>query len=136
MGVFRRRPRPIFPPDMIRWLDRFGRYSLDPVHADSDQLKQEEMLPYCYDHATADPDRFLTELQAVVAHDEGGFATYGAARLVFEMFGGRMLKMPAALPLVDAGIDFQLARGETPAMLSGYELERFGQIRHRYRPRD
>jgi hypothetical protein len=137
MGIFRRGPRPIFPPGMSRWLDQFGRYSADPSHRGREELKEEEMLPYCYERATADPDRFLAELEALVANDEGGFATYGAARLAFEMFGGsEMLTMPAALPLLDAGIDFQLARGKAPAMLRGYEFERFSQIRHRYRPRD
>jgi hypothetical protein len=64
----------------------------------------------------------------VVRGDQGGFATFGAASLTWELFGDKALRLPAALPLIDAGIQFKLARGLPPAMtLTGHELQRFSQ---------
>ncbi|GAA4256182.1 hypothetical protein GCM10022255_068020 [Dactylosporangium darangshiense] len=57
----------------------------------------------------------------------GGFATYGATRLVWEMYSDRALDMPAAWPLIDAGISFKSARGLPMESLSGYELQRLGR---------
>jgi hypothetical protein len=132
MGIFRRSPRSLFPADMVRWLDRFGRYTLDPASADMDSSRMAELMPLFLEYAQGDRERFLAELRDVVAGDEGGFATYGAARLVFDMFDAEMLTIPSALPLVDGGIRFLLARGVEPAMMNYYEMERFAQIRDQF----
>jgi hypothetical protein len=82
-----------------------------------------------YEDSQADREGFLTDLLAAIAHDQGGFATFGAARLVWELYGGDCLRIPAALPLVDAGIEFKRLRGLPTAMLTGYEMERLHQLR-------
>jgi hypothetical protein len=43
------------------------------------------------------------------------------------MYGGDCLRIPAALPLIDAGIDFKFARGLSGFHLTGYERQRLGQ---------
>ncbi len=53
----------------------------------------------------------------------------GAARLVWEMYSEDCLAIAAAVSLVDAGIEFKLSRGLPPAMLTGYEMQRFLELR-------
>ncbi|MFD0580717.1 hypothetical protein [Dactylosporangium darangshiense] len=43
------------------------------------------------------------------------------------MYSDRALDMPAAWPLIDAGISFKSARGLPMESLSGYELQRLGR---------
>lgn len=128
MRLFRGESRPRFPADMLRWLELFGRYSFDPIHSGVD-ASVNDRLGSLYEYATGDREGFLTELRSIVAADQGGFATYGAARLVWEMFSADVLRIPAALPLVDAGIRFKLARGLPTALLTGYEMDRLFEIR-------
>jgi hypothetical protein len=116
---------------MPQRLEQFGRYQLDPqgsgVTAD---VFTSCVVPFV-DYLQADDaeqESFLRGLFAVVTGDQGGFATYGAASLTWELLGDKALRLPAALPLIDAGIQFKLARGLPPAMiLTGYELQRFSQ---------
>ncbi|HZN74174.1 MAG TPA: hypothetical protein VFC00_21100 [Micromonosporaceae bacterium] len=114
---------------MLRWLEIFGRYSLDMQHSGIDGGDMWERLGPLHEYATSDRAGFLAELQAVVAGDQGGFATFGAARLVWEMYSGDSLHIPAALPLIDAGIEFKCSRGLPTMMLTGYEMQRLAQIR-------
>jgi hypothetical protein len=110
----------------MKWrMEQFGRYEFDPQGSGINDIDiwSQYMGPF-YEYATADPDGFLTELRAVVADDRGGFATFGAARLVWEMFSDRCLQIPGALPLVDAGIDFKIARGLDGLRMTGYEQQR------------
>lgn len=122
-----------FPSDMRQRLELFGRYELDPMGCGlSGDVSTDCIIPLV-DYIEADPaeqDGMLRDLHTVVAGDQGGFATYGAARLAWELFGDKALEMPVALPLIDAGIAFKLARGLPPAyILTGYELRRFSQWR-------
>lgn len=114
---------------MPQWLDRFGRFSLDPHGSGIDTDEIMDRLGSLYKCATNDPDGFIGELSILVQQDRGGFATYGAARLMWEMYGREALRMPAALPLIDAGIEFKISRGLPAAMLTGFEMERFHQLR-------
>ncbi|MDG4772208.1 hypothetical protein [Solwaraspora sp. WMMD792] len=107
----------------------FGRYSLDAQHSGIDGGDLWRRVGGLYGHATGDREGFLAGLQAVVADDRGGFATFGAARLVWEMYGSDALRIPLALPLIDAGIEFKRSRGLSSAMLTGFEMERIAQIR-------
>jgi len=124
------RPTPSrFPVDMQQRLERFGRYQLDPIGSGiTSDVFTTCVVPFVdYVNAgEAEQEDFLRELHAVVAADPGGFASYGAASLTWELFGENALRLPAALPLIDGGIEFKLARGLPPAtILTGYELRRF-----------
>jgi hypothetical protein len=121
----------LFPSDMRQRLELFGRYQLDPMRSGiRGDVFTTCVVPYV-DYIKADEaeqEAFLRDLRTVVAADRGGFATYGAASLAWELFGDKVLRLPAALPLIDAGIEFKLARGLPPAqILTGYELRRFSQ---------
>jgi|KBSSwiStaDraftv2_1062776.scaffolds.fasta_scaffold651322_2 hypothetical protein len=129
MGLFSRAPRSRFPADMVRWLEIFGRHSLDPQRSGIDGGDLWSRLAPLHEYCGSDREGFLAELAAVVAGDRGGFATFGAARVVWEMFSGEALNIPAALPLIDAGIEFKLARGLPDLMLTGYESQRIAQLR-------
>jgi len=113
---------------MLRWLEVFGRYSFDVHHSGIDADDMWTRLGPLFEQANCDREGFLAELREVVAGDEGGFATFGAARVVWEVFGGDCLTIPAALPLIDAGIEFKLSRGLPGMRFTGYEKERLDQI--------
>jgi hypothetical protein len=124
------RPTTRFPADMPQRLERFGRFSLDPRSSgiDAGTIWSQCVGPFAAG-AKADPDGFLAGLQAAVADRRGGFATFGAARLVWEMYGADALTTPATWPLIDAGIDFIAERGLPTASLTGYEMQRLTQRR-------
>jgi len=109
-------------------LELLGRHGLDPFTSgiDSGEIWPDSIAPFLQD-AHADPDGFLSDLHALVAADHGGFATFGASRLVWELYGGEALDNPAAWPLIDAGINFKRARGLPTANLTGYEMQRLTQ---------
>jgi hypothetical protein len=96
---------------MPQRLELLGRYSLDPFTSGGIDASEigDCVAPFLQD-ALADPDGFLTNLHTLIAADRGGFATFGAARLVWELYGDQALRTPAAWPLIDAGIDFKRAR--------------------------
>lgn len=130
MGLFKQRRQPYFPATMLGELERFGRFSLDPFTSGVDGSKIWDCVIPNFDEYRADPEVFIRELEAVVAHDGGGFATFGAARLIWEMFSGDCLTIPAALPLIDAGIEFKAARGRTRMSdMTGYEQQRISDRR-------
>jgi hypothetical protein len=116
---------------MRQRLELFGRYQLDPMGSGiTSDVFTTCVVPFVdyIDAGEAEQEDFLRDLHDVAAADRGGFATYGAASLTWELFGDRALRLPAAWPLIDAGIEFKLARGLPPAaVLTGYELQRFGQ---------
>lgn len=128
MAMFRRTPRSPFPVDMLRWLEIFGRYSFDRQRSGIDGSDMWSRLGPLHEYATNDREGFLTGLRAVVAEDRGGFATFGAACVVWELCGGDALRIPTALPLIDAGIEFKRSRGLPTMMLTGYEMQRLAQI--------
>jgi hypothetical protein len=114
---------------MFRWLETFGRYSLDVHGSGIDGDAVFGRMGPLYEHATRDRAGFLAALRDVVADDRGGFATYGAARLVWEMYSDEALRVPEALALIDAGIEFKTSRGLPTFALTGYEWERLRQLR-------
>ncbi|GAA4263580.1 hypothetical protein [Dactylosporangium darangshiense] len=128
MRLFRGTRRPRFPADIASWLENFGRYTLDIHHSGVDGMAVVTRFDALRDYATTDPDGFLVELRTVVAGDDGGFATFGAACLVWQMLDD-CLEMPAALPLIDAGLDFKLERGLPPGMFNANEMLRLAQRR-------
>jgi hypothetical protein len=112
---------------MLQRLELFGRFEFDHFHSgiDSSDIYQDCVVPFL-DASKEDQDGFLVDLRALVADDHGGFATFGAARLVWELYVD-VLKIPAALPLIDAAIEFKRARGLPSASLTGYEVDRLFQ---------
>jgi hypothetical protein len=113
---------------MVQQLDRFGRFQFDWFTSgiDNSWIWTDFIQPL-FDGAKADPRGFLTDLRAVVADDRGGFARFGAARLVWEIFSDEQMDNPDAQALIDAGIDFKLARGLTLVHFTGYERDRLMQ---------
>lgn len=115
---------------MLHRLEQYGRHEFDSIHSGLDSGVYDCVIPFLdlIDADEVEQAEFLTELSAVVAADPDGFATYGAASLTWDLFGDEALRLPAALPLIDTGIRFKLARGVPPYLiLTGYELQRFGQ---------
>ncbi len=113
MAWLKRKPTPPagrFPADMLRRLEHFGRYEADPNGSgiDYNDIVQLVFVPFVHD-AQADPHGFCVDLQAVVADDADGLATFGAARLVWELLVGDQRKIPPALTLVRAGIAYKRA---------------------------
>jgi hypothetical protein len=131
MLAFRKKQASRFPADMLERLEILGRSGLD-VHSsgiDISEVYHRCLAPF-YGELETDTDSFLADLQALVVGDDGGFATFGAARLIWEYYGGKCLSIPAALPLIDAGIDFKLDRGLPEDRFNSYELERLGHRRN------
>ena len=122
MRMFGRRRR--FPRDMVERLEQFGRYEMDPWSSglDGGDLAQRCIIPFLKD-AADDPEGFTADLHDVVADDRGGFATYGASRLVFELLSD--YRTPGALALLDAAITFKRTVGMSSAHLNGFESERW-----------
>ena len=117
MGLFSRgpkRPASRFPADTLNILERLGRFEANPPGSgiDYDEIVQRLFVPYVQP-ANADPDSFFADLRAVVANDNDGYATFGAARLVWELLTGDTKNNPpeSALALVKAGIEFKRAHG-------------------------
>lgn len=112
-----------FPADMLRRMETFGRYEWEPHSSDLGAGEvRSSVAPFRTD-ARTDPDGFLADLRTAVAGDLNGFATFGAASLVWELYGAEAVRTPAAWPLIDAGIDFKLVRG-LPCGLTGHEWQR------------
>ncbi|WP_344081290.1 hypothetical protein [Luedemannella helvata] len=127
MALLRKKRRRRFPTDMLRWLEKLGRYTFDVQHSGIDGSDMWDRIGPLYAYATDDRDAFLTELRAVVSADRDGFATFGAACLVWEMYGSEALDEPGALPLIDGGITFKLARGAGSLRLTVNEQIRLDQ---------
>lgn len=124
-GWFQRSPKSPFPDDMLKRLDRLGRSKIDIMNSgvDWDEVIKNCIAPF-YDQAVADPCKFLSDIRQVIEHDTGGFATYGASCLVFELIPDS-LRTEAGTALVDGGIEFKLKRGLGLASFTGYETDRY-----------
>ena len=122
MGLFGRRSR--FPRDMLDGLALMGRYEMDPQGSgiDGGEVAQRWVVPFLAD-AQRDPEGFTADLRALVASDTGGFATYGASRLVWDLLSG--FHTPDAVALLDDAIAFKRAFGLAGFHLTGYEWKRW-----------
>ncbi|UQU64000.1 hypothetical protein COUCH_34325 [Couchioplanes caeruleus] len=130
MRLFRRTPRSRFPADMLPWLETLGRFRLDSFTSRVEPGALWDRIAQLMEDAERDRDGFLADLAALVEHDRGGFATLGAAGVVWEIYGGDALDIPGALVLVDAGIAVKQARGLPGARFTGYEWERVQELRN------
>jgi hypothetical protein len=110
---------------MLQRLDRLGRCKIDMMNAGIDWP---EVVTNCiaafHEQAVTDPGRFLSDLQHVIDQDSGGFATYGAASLMYELVPENIHSEAGAL-LVDLAIKFKRQRGLPIGSFNGYELERW-----------
>lgn len=115
---------------MLQLLELFGRAELDIANSglDTRDFIRRVLVAY-YEDSQSDQDGFLADLRAVVAGEQGGFATYGAARLVWEYYSEQSLRIPGAVLLIDAGIDFKIARSLPGAMFTPYEQRRLAERR-------
>jgi hypothetical protein len=113
---------------MAERLEQFGRYEMDVWSSglDGGDLAQRCIIPFLED-AADDPEGFTADLRDVVKDDRGGFATYGASRLVRELLSE--YRTPGALALLDAAITFKRTMGLPSSHLNGYEAERWRRIR-------
>jgi hypothetical protein len=127
--MFRRTPRSRFPADMLPWLETFGRHRLDSVNSRVDPAALWNRIALLMEDAKRDREGFLADLAALVEDDRGGFATLGAAGVVWELYSGEALRIPGALVLVDAGIAVKQARGLPGAAFTGYEWQRVQELR-------
>jgi hypothetical protein len=111
---------------MFERLELLGRYEMDYLSSglDGGDLSQRCIVPFHSD-AVSDPERFTADLRDVVANDRGGFATYGASRLVWELLSD--CRTPDALVLLDAAIAFKRTLRMSTDHLRGYELERWNE---------
>lgn len=69
----------------------------------------------------AAPEAFLEHL-AAIAREQGGWAAYGAERLMIDVAGGD-LSHPAYSEVMDASLAFLRASGVPPVRVTGYEWQ-------------
>lgn len=123
-----RKPRWRLPADMLWRLELLGRFEMDYVGSGVDA---KEIYPTCiapfYADAQADPQGFLAALRGAVADDKGGFATYGASCLVYELLGVNV-RMEDALALLDKAIAFKRERCLPSSAFKGYEWQRWLEV--------
>jgi hypothetical protein len=72
-----------------------------------------------YNRCRADRDAFLTSL-STLAEQYGGWAAYGAERLMIEVAGGSH-EHPAYGQIMDASLNFLRTNGVPPMNVTGYE---------------
>jgi len=128
MTWFARFRRSRFPADTMQRLELYGRYEYDRYSSgiDNSDMWSDCIQPF-YDDARADPEGFSAALLALITGERGGFATFGASRLIFELMSDKYLDHPGAVRIMDAGIDFKLARGLTLDHFTGFERDRLEQ---------
>lgn len=114
-----------FPEDMRRRLDRLGRCKMDMMNSGIDWpgVINECIVPF-HEQAAGDPGKFVSDLMQVIDNDTGGFATYGAASLMYELAPG-IVRTEAGAVLVDRAIEFKRRRGLPLLSFTGYEEDRY-----------
>ena len=124
-GWFRREPASPFPDDMLQRLERLGRSKIDIINSGIDwpEVVKNCIAPF-HEQAVADPGKFLSDLTRVIAQDTGGFATYGAVSLMYELVKDSA-RTAAGAALADRGVEFKLQRGLTLSSFTSYEVERY-----------
>src|SRR6266849_4138399 len=85
MGLFsRRQKQPALPDDIIRMMERFGRYEFNPQTSGVDPADMGQLMAELYPFASADPDGFLVALAEAVL-PVGGWVVYGASHTIWEL---------------------------------------------------
>jgi len=104
--------------------ERFGRSEYDPVENrwpwPSSTL---DFVAPMYERYQADPDGFMATL-ANIADETGGWAAYGAEKLMFEIAGGSGSEELSVYDrIMKASLGFLRSLGVPPKMLTGYEWD-------------
>jgi hypothetical protein len=119
---------------MLQRLDRLGRCKIDIINCgiDWNEVIKNCIAPF-YEQAIHDPDKFISELMLLTDADSGGFATYGASSLMFELVPDSA-KTGVGLALLDRAIEFKIRRGLPPVAMTGHEMQRYAEIKRYQRP--
>ena len=126
MGIFRRRQKQhsnehALPSDIIRMMERFGRFEFDPQESSEDDARDIGSLePELYPFASADPDGFLVALAEAVL-PVGGWAAYGAERIIRSLLGPSVSQHPSYNAIMSASLAFLRTNGVPPMRLNDYE---------------
>ena len=109
------------PSDIVRKMELYGQFEINPTDADGNTANMvAKLLPELSPMAAADPDRFISELAAAVL-PHAGWAVYGGERLVGELVD-RNSRHPDFLKMFDAAMAFLRSQGHGPPTLSEMKL--------------
>jgi len=108
--------------DVTADLERFGRSEYDPVESRWPWPSSGvDFVVPMYERYQADPDGFMATL-AHIADAAGGWAAYGAEKLMFEVAGGSdSEKLSVYDRIMKSSLGFLRSLGVPPKMLTGYE---------------
>ena len=117
-------PREAVPDGTVEQMIVFGRHSFDPMGSDVDSGDiWSRIAGPRYPRASSDPDGFCADLAAAVL-PVGGWAVYGAQRLVVDLIGGEYGGVDY-LRMQDAALAWLHANGVSAAHLNGWESARW-----------
>ena len=120
MGIFRRNAASAPGGIPAAELERFGRSVYDPVENRWPwPSAATDLIVPMYQRYQAGPDQFLAAL-ADIAETHGGWAAYGAERLMIEVAGNNR-GHAAYARIMGASLSFLRSRGVPPKMVTGYE---------------
>jgi hypothetical protein len=124
MGLFRRKPGGLLPPDILRMMERFGRHEIDIMGSHDDgyavfKATQQPLIAV----AGTDPAGFIRAL-ADACVPAGGWVVYGADRTVVNLVGS---SPPGDdwLRILDGSIEFLRANYVPPIRIPPYSWKRF-----------
>lgn len=127
MGIFRRREaqhsnKRLLPGDIAQQMERYGRFEFyGEAHRDAG-AEVGRMMGELYPIASADPQAFLAALAEAVL-PTGGWAVYGASRLVWELLSPLepYRQNPSYNAIMNAALDFLRTNGVRPKDIRPYE---------------
>lgn len=125
MGFFRKRQgqRPggyALPPDIVDHATRFGHSEVDPQGSGDQGEEMGWLIGELYPFASAEPARFMTDLADAVT-PVGGWAVYGASRIVWELISSPNEQSSEYKAIMDGAIAFLRSNGVPPMRIRGYE---------------
>lgn len=116
----------MLPSDIVSTLERFGRHEWDWQAYGMSAEELGALMGGLYPVASANPDGFLQAL-AAAALPVGGWAVYGASRLVWELLspgrGSSISQNPSYRAIMDDAIEFLRSNGVPPMKVRGYEWD-------------
>lgn len=120
--------RSVLPSDIVRRMELYGQFEFSPQDSAPDVPGKINNLIYqpLYSIATADPDRFISELAAAVL-PVGGWAVYGGQRCVRDLIAGGS-RHPDYFAMVDAAVAFLRSQGYGQMRLAPVELEAWHEL--------
>jgi hypothetical protein len=125
MSLFGKRiqSRSLLPSDIVQRMEYYGRFEFSPQESEPDAPRRINELIYkpLYPIASADPDRFITELAAAVL-PTGGWAVYGGERSVWDLLSSET-RHPGFVAMVDAALKFLFSQGYGMMHVTPYERD-------------